>query len=134
VGHVHLKVTDLAAAYVFYHDQLCLIPNNCVPVIGYGDLGTGDYRVHGVAVNTWTGVGLPPQPPQLAGMDHYTLRLESPKTLNETVGRLDHVETRVGNYLTRDPAGNTIALQAPGQHRQRRRRPVTTHRNPRTTR
>ena len=115
VGHVHLKVPELAAAYAFYRDQLGLIPNNYVPVIGYGDLGTGDYRVHRVAVNTWTGVGLPPRPPQMAGMDQYTLRFESPARLDETVGRLEHVEARDGVYLARDTAGNTIALEASGR-------------------
>ena len=113
VGHVHLKVPELDTAYAFYRDQLGLIPNNYVPVIGYGDLGTGDYRVHRVAVNTWTGVGLPPRPPQMAGMDHYTLRFESPARLDQALGRLEHVEARHGAYLARDPAGNTIALQAP---------------------
>ena len=111
VGHVHLKVPELDPAYAFYRDRLGLIPNNYVPVIGYGDLGTGDYRVHRVAVNTWTGIGLPPRPAQMAGMDRYTLRFESPARLDETLGRLEHVEARDDVYLARDTAGNTVALE-----------------------
>lgn len=112
VGHVHLKVPELDAAYAFYRDQLGLIPNNYVPVIGYGDLGTGDTRVHRVAVNTWTGVGLPPRPPEMAGMERYTLRFESQARLQETLARLHAVEAADGEYFARDTAGNTIALRA----------------------
>ncbi|MGZ4247881.1 MAG: hypothetical protein ACXVUE_06180 [Solirubrobacteraceae bacterium] len=120
VGHVHLKVPDLEPAFAFYRDRIGLRPNNYVPVIGYADLGTADSRVHRVAVNTWTGVGLPPRPPEMAGMDRYTLRFASQARLNETLNTLDDVELTDGSYVARDPAGNTIALQAPDTHSRNR--------------
>lgn len=79
VGHVHLKVADLKVAYSFHRDRLGFLPSNWVPVIGYGDLGTGDFRVHRIAVNTWQGAGAPPRPREVAGMDHFTLRFDSAK-------------------------------------------------------
>ena len=112
VGHVHLKVPDLDASFGFYRDRLGLIPNNYVPVIGYGDLGTGDFRVHRVAVNTWTGVGLPPRPRDMAGMDHYTLRVDSMHRLQQMVVRLDDAEPVNFGFIARDPAGNAFMLSA----------------------
>ncbi len=112
VGHVHLKVADLDASFAFYRERLGLIPNNYVPVIGYADFGTGDFRVHRVAVNTWTGVGLPPRPPEMAGMRHYTLRVDSMHRLHEVVVRLDDPEQVGFGFITRDPAGNAVILSA----------------------
>ena len=110
VGHVHLKVPDLQSAYAFYSDRLGLNPNNYVPVIGYADLGTGDSRLHRIAVNTWTGVGLPPRPPEMAGMNHVEIRFDSRPRLNEVLGRLhDNIQHENG-YLVRDPAGNGLLL------------------------
>ena len=110
VGHIHLKVPDLQSAYAFYNERLGLIPNNYVPVIGYADLGTGDTRIHRIAVNTWTGVGLPPPPQEMAGMDHVEIRFDSRPRLDEVLGRLqDNIQHEDG-YLARDPAGNGLLL------------------------
>ena len=111
VGHVHLKVADLDASFAFYRDRLGLIPNNYVPVIGYADLGTGDFRLHRVAVNTWTGVGLPPRPPEMAGMRHYTMRADSMHRLQEMVVGLEDPEQVEFGFLARDPAGNAFKLE-----------------------
>jgi catechol 2,3-dioxygenase len=112
VGHVHLKVPDVDASFAFYRDRLGMIPNNYVPAIGYADLGTGDFRLHRVAVNTWTGVGLPPRPPEMAGMDHYTLRVDSMHRLHEMLGRLADAQQVEFGFITRDPAGNAFTLTA----------------------
>ena len=55
-----------------------------------------------------------------AGMDRYTLRFASQARLNETLNTLDDVELTDGSYLARDPAGNTIALQASDKHSRNR--------------
>ena len=112
VGHLHLAVSDLDASYSFYRDGLRFIPSNYVPVIGYGDLGTGDFRIHRIALNTWQGAGVPPRPNGMAGMDHFTLRLASPHVLNELLRRLDDGGQIDGGYLVRDPDGNAIVLRS----------------------
>jgi len=113
LGHVHLKVPDLDEAYAFYRDVIGLLPNNYVPVIGYGDLGTGDFRLHRVALNTWQGVGVPPRPAGMAGMDHVEVRFDSPERLRELLARLGDAEARGGGgFLVRDPAGNALVLGA----------------------
>jgi catechol 2,3-dioxygenase len=82
VGHVHLQVSNLKASYAFYRDRRRFIPTNYVPVIGYGDLGTGDFRIHRIAVNTWERAGVRPRPADMAGTDHFTLHIHSASLLN----------------------------------------------------
>jgi catechol 2,3-dioxygenase len=112
MGHVHLKVSDLDTAYSFYRDGLGFLPENYAPLIGYADLGTGDFRVHRIAVNTWQGAGLPPRPAEMAGMEHFTLRFDSQARLDEVLAKVEAVDRREGGYVARDPSGNAIALLA----------------------
>ena len=112
VGHVHLKVNDLRTAYDFYRDRLGFRPFNYVPVIGYGDLGAGGHLTHRIAVNTWQGVGTPPRPLQMAGMDHFTLRFDSPERLLAVLSSLEDVEHDGEDAVVRDPAGNHIRLRS----------------------
>lgn len=110
VGHVHLKVPDLRASFGFYRNRMGLRPNNYAPVIGYGDLGTGDFRVHRVALNTWTGVGLPQRPADMAGMSRYTLVFRSAARLTSILSQVEHVEIADNRYLVKDAAGNQLEL------------------------
>lgn len=112
VGHVHLKVNDLRTAYGFYRDRLGFRPFNYVPVIGYGDLGAGGHLTHRIAVNTWQGAGTPPRPPQMAGMDYFTLRFDSPERLRTVLSGLEEVEHDGEDAVVRDPAGNHIRLRS----------------------
>jgi catechol 2,3-dioxygenase len=112
VGHMHLKVSDLEAAYSFYRDRLGLLPNNYVPVIGYGDLGTADFRIHRIALNTWQGAGVPPRPRDMAGLGRFTVQFDSPERLHEALDRLEDVEQSPSGYFIRDSDGNGITLHA----------------------
>lgn len=112
VGHVHLAVASLEDMYSFYRDTLGFAPINYVPVVGYGDLGRSGNLNHLVAVNTWHTAGAPQQPPGMAGMRHFTVQFASQETLRRVVDKLEDVSENGTNYLTRDPAGNAIALAA----------------------
>ena len=135
VGHVNLHVPDLKAAYSFYRDRLGFLQSNYAPLAGFGDLGAGIPLTHRIAVNTWQGIGAPPRPKGMAGMDHFTLRFDSLERLREVLTRLegveqlredyvtwdrpgevlrraDGVERRGRNDVVRDPAGNRIVLTA----------------------
>ena len=110
VGHMHLKASDLESAYGFYRDQLGLLPNNYVPVIGYGDLGTGDYRIHRIALNTWQGAGVPPRPEGMAGLHRFTVRFDSAERMHDALDRLDGARQLEDGYLIWDRDGNGLAL------------------------
>ena len=53
---------------------------------------------------------MPPRPFGMAGMRSFTMRFESPERLRDAVGRIGNAESRDGEYLARDPDGNTITM------------------------
>ena len=112
VGHVHLHVGDLDAAYRFYRDELGFIEHVNAPRFGFADLHAGGRFPHRIAVNVWQGLGAPQPPPGPAGMRHFTIRFDSPERLEEAAGRLGDGEQREDGYVTRDPAGNVALLTA----------------------
>jgi len=121
IGHVHLRVADLARATAFYRDVLGF------DVMAYGpDLGlpgaaflsSGGYHHH-VGLNTWESDGGTPPPKGHTGLYHFALLYPNRRELGLTVERLldhgypiegaeDHGAT-VSVYL-RDPDGNGIEL------------------------
>jgi catechol 2,3-dioxygenase len=110
VGHLHLQVADLEASYRFYSDRIGLVPNLYAPWAGYGDLGAAGQVAHRIALNTWQGAGVPPRPLGMAGMRSFTMRFESPERLRDAVEKIGNAELLDGEYLARDPDGNTITM------------------------
>ena len=114
IGHVHLHVSDLAAAERFY-----------VGVLGfemmqrYGPsalfVSAGGYHHH-IGLNTWAGVGAPPPPAGAIGLRHFVVTLPDPAALADVVGRVHAanipVDSADGGALIKDPAGNAILLIA----------------------
>ena len=71
IGHVHLQVSDLAAAELFYCDGLGFTPMlRRYP--GALFVAAGGYHHH-VGLNTWAGVGVPPPPADAAGLARFTI-------------------------------------------------------------
>ena len=110
IGHIHLYVGDLTAAYTFYKtfgfNQAVWAPRYHM-----GDLGGGGLFNHRIAVNTWQGENAPQSPAGTARMRNYTLRLDTPKRLDHVLGVLPHdiTETKDG-FLLNDPSQNTLIL------------------------
>jgi catechol 2,3-dioxygenase len=117
IGHVHLKVSDLARAIAFYRD-----------VLGFevmqqlGDeaafLSAGGYHHH-IALNTWESRGGSPPPPGTTGLYHVAIRYPDRQTLAQAVqavldagirlsGASDHGVSEAV-YL-RDPDDNGVEL------------------------
>jgi catechol 2,3-dioxygenase len=112
IGHVHLYVGDLAAAYGFYRtfgfNQAVWAPR-----FHMGDLGGGGAFNHRIAVNTRQGVGAPQSPAGTARMRAFTLRLDTQGRLDHVLGTVDGpIEETDGGYLLRDPSRNTLLLSA----------------------
>lgn len=119
IGHVHLTVSDLDRALLFYRDLL-----GFEITARYGDsavfLSAGGYHHH-IALNTWAGVGATPAPKGHTGLYHaailYPNRVELAKVLKRLiddqyplVGTADHGVSEA-IYLE-DPDGNGIELYA----------------------
>ncbi|KQR89403.1 VOC family protein [Microbacterium sp. Leaf179] len=112
IGHVHLYVGDLDAAYTFYK---ALGFNQAVwaPRYHFGDLGGGGAFNHRIAVNTWQGVNAPQSPAGTARMRNFTLHLDTTERLDHVLGTLSHPVTETENgFLLRDPSLNTLILSA----------------------
>ncbi|HKG95164.1 MAG TPA: VOC family protein [Gemmatimonadaceae bacterium] len=120
VGHVHLRVADLARATAFYRDVLGFTVTVDGPAIGLQAvfLAAGDYHHH-IALNTWLSAGGAPAPAGYTGLHHFALLYPDRPALARAMQRLvehdypldgaaDHGGT-VSVYL-RDPDGNGIEL------------------------
>jgi catechol 2,3-dioxygenase len=114
MGHVHLRVADLAPTVGFYRD-----------VVGFGlmaalgsqaaFLAAGGYHHH-LGANIWESAGAPAAPDDTATLTHYTIVLPSEGDRDTVVGRLvaaghEPVETP-GGVLARDPSGIALVLAA----------------------
>jgi catechol 2,3-dioxygenase len=117
IGHVHLKVADLARAVAFYRDALGFEVMQM-----YGNqaafLSAGGYHHH-IGLNTWESQGGTPPPPGSTGLYHlailYPTRLELARALKRLLdhgvaigGASDHGVSEA-IYL-QDPDGNGIEL------------------------
>ena len=109
MGHVHLRVRDVAEAIAFYRDTLGFdlmaeIPRQAA------FLSAGGYHHH-LGGNTWESAGQGQAPPGHATLRHYTVVLPSEAERDEVAGRLEAEETDAG-LSARDPSGNTFVLAA----------------------
>jgi catechol 2,3-dioxygenase len=111
VGHVHLHVGDLEAAARFYRDGLGMDEVTRMPTAVF--LSAGGYHHH-VAVNVWRGRGVPPAPPGVVGLRHWTLEVAGADELErvrELLAALGAPAERVGDgVLVRDPSGNAVLV------------------------
>jgi catechol 2,3-dioxygenase len=117
IGHVHLKVSDLARSIKFYKEIL-----GFEVTTQFGNsaafLSTGGYHHH-IGLNTWESKGAAAPPAKSTGLYHFAILLPNRKELARTLKRLaDHEWPLEGAadhgvseaiYL-RDPDDNGIEL------------------------
>jgi catechol 2,3-dioxygenase len=114
MGHVHLKVSDLARSIAFYQDALGLdLRAQLGPQAAF--LAAGGYHHH-VGINVWHSRGGGPPPPGSAGLAWFALELPSPDALAQTARALHdaghEVEEQNGTVTVRDPDGIAVHLRA----------------------
>jgi catechol 2,3-dioxygenase len=111
MGHVHLRVSDLAAAEAFYRDLLGL---DVTTRYGNGAsfLSKEGYHHH-LGLNTWESAGAPPPPEGALGLKSFRLHLPAAELRRIRAGMEERgiagEETGDG-MLLRDPAGNAVEL------------------------
>jgi catechol 2,3-dioxygenase len=114
IGHVHLKVADLAEAEAFYHGVLGFE----ITVRGYPGalfLAAGGYHHH-LGVNIWASAGASPPPPGSRGLLWFEVQLPGAQELARAERRLraagiDSRRETDGLHVT-DPSGNEVLLGA----------------------
>jgi catechol 2,3-dioxygenase len=110
MGHVHLTVGDLAEAVAFYGDvvgfDMVLTDGRTVAF-----LSDGGYHHH-IGLNTWSGAGAPPTPPNAVGLRHFTVQLNDGQQRAALIGRLEDTgasfEERDDGLFARDPSQNGV--------------------------
>ena len=113
IGHIHLRVADLAATEHFYREVMGF---DLVQRYGSGALffSAGGYHHH-IGANTWGGVGAPPPPPDAAGLRWFEILLPGQAAYEALQKRLESagsvVEALEGGMLVRDPARNGIYVR-----------------------
>ena len=111
IGHVHLKVADLAEAKTFFVDMLGFSVTADWP--GALFVSAGGYHHH-FGLNTWQSRGAAPAPAGTAGLASYTIVLPDAGELERVAGRLAVgriAYTREDGHLRlRDPWSNEVVL------------------------
>ena len=86
IGHVHLKVSDIDRALVFYRDVL-----GFDQIMRLGDqaafVSAGGYHHH-IGLNTWQSRRGAPAPPHHTGLYHFAIRYPSRRDLATAVRRV----------------------------------------------
>lgn len=106
IGHVHLRVGDVAQAVRFYTGRLGFDPVGSRA--GAVFLSTGGYHHH-VAVNVWHSAGAGPREPDRAGLDHVALEAAGAAVLDALAARTGAPDfARDG---LRDPWGTALRVR-----------------------
>jgi catechol 2,3-dioxygenase len=115
IGHVHLHVNDLEAAYAFYRDVIGFDAHSLMRPIGMADLGAGGPFPHRIALNDWHGPSARQPAPGTVGLRRFELVVATAEHLAELHARLtaagvvpasDQSDAVTGV----DPAGNTLVV------------------------
>jgi catechol 2,3-dioxygenase len=114
MGHVHLQVSDIAAAEDFYHGVLGFD----VTVRGYPGalfVSAGGYHHH-IGLNTWNSAGAAPPAPGAVGLRSFEVRLPEREELDRVLARMSAaglaVDTFDGATVVHDPSGNAVLLRS----------------------
>jgi catechol 2,3-dioxygenase len=108
LGHMHLRVGDIALAEKFYVDTLGFDVTARWP--GALFVSAGGYHHH-VGLNTWQSRGAPPPPEDSAGLREFSLALPDR-------GEVDRVAERVSAAgFSATPEGDAVLLRDPFENR-----------------
>jgi len=113
VGHIHLHVAYLETTKHFYHEVLGFDITMESEEMGALFLSAGGYHHH-IGSNVWKGEGLPPAPPDAAGLREFTILVPDEAVRASLLERAKlagvPVEPHPGGTLMRDPSGIGVLL------------------------
>jgi catechol 2,3-dioxygenase len=113
IGHVHLRVGDIARAREFYHERIGLdITASYLP--GALFLSAGGYHHH-LGVNTWLGPHAAPPPPDTARLLHWELVIPDADAARAAIERVTAsfahvVEVAPGTWELQDPWKTAVRI------------------------
>ena len=110
IGHMHLQAAELEITEQFYVEGLGFT----ITSKGNGSLFLSkDHYHHHVALNTWSGTGLPTPPPNSRGLKHFTIIFTN-EEIEEAKTQLKRLEFPYeivdDSIVVEDPSGNTLHI------------------------
>lgn len=111
LGHVHLHVSSLPQAQEFY--QLLGFDQTAALYKSAAFFSAGGYHHH-IAVNTWNGEGVPPQPYESVGLRYFVVQLCNEHEMEQLAERLEESGTEFQHYpdgiALHDPSRNGVVF------------------------
>jgi catechol 2,3-dioxygenase len=115
IGHIHLRVADVAMAEAFYHGVLGF--DVTTHYTGAVFLSAGGYHHH-IGANIWESAGGSPPPPNTIGLRSFVILLPDAAALSRVRDQITAagvgVRTQDGVLAVDDPWRNTALLAARG--------------------
>ena len=113
MGNIHLHVSDLNKAEEFYTKG---IGYDVVSHFPQAIFMSSEKYHHHIAINTWTGIGVPPTPENSVGLNWYEIVYPNETERKDMIHRLQSLGYNVfkesNYYVTKDPSGNQIRLRS----------------------
>ena len=110
-GHLHLHVADVERALAFYRDVLGF--EVMVNLGSAAFVSAGGYHHH-LGFNVWLGSDVQPKPPDVAGLRHWTVLLDSADEVDAVRTRVEaaglNPEAHDGGFHVRDPWQTAVAF------------------------
>jgi catechol 2,3-dioxygenase len=111
IGHMHLRVGDIAQSEGFYRDAIGLDSTSRRDTASF--LSSGRYHHH-VALNTWNSAGAGPRDRAQTGLDWFSLEVADPALLatqRERMAKAGYAPTTVARgFESTDPWGTRLRL------------------------
>ena len=113
VGHLHMHVGNVADALAFYRD---LVGFEVMTDFGSAAfVAAGGYHHH-LGLNVWKGEGVPPNPPDAVGLEHWTVIVDD-GTIEALRQRFEAAGVEVADdgdgFRVADPWGAATSFQPP---------------------
>jgi catechol 2,3-dioxygenase len=113
IGHVHLKVADVARARDFYREAIGMDEQATMPSAAF--LSAGGYHHH-IGLNSWQSAGAGPAPPTAPGLRQMLFELSDARALEALERGLAEAGAEPGEHggrlQVRDPDGEPLAFVA----------------------
>jgi catechol 2,3-dioxygenase len=108
MGHVHLRVREIAETTEFYRDRLGFeLMAALGPMAAF--FAAGGYHHH-IGANTWESRGAGPAPAGSAALRYATIRFDDPAERDRVAERVGEYEEHEEGPQVRDPSGNALLL------------------------
>ena len=112
MGHVHLKVSEIAETIAFYRDVMGFaLMAQLGPQAAF--LSAGGYHHH-IGANTWESSGASPPPPGTAALRHATIVLSDEAERDRVLDRVRQggqaPQASPAGHVVLDPSGNPLLL------------------------